>query len=248
MPNSYADGTITIAAGEGTLVGAGTAWSTQVKPGDLITTRISTGGSPENFRRAIVGFVESVTDDTHIELQDDYEDEDLAAATYRSVRGYGWWSGAEQNETLIAFLTELGPLGLAGTSNGAPSASTGRNNEIRFDRINRILYQKYAGSWLPIASTFNFDAFGDVTTSPSERDQYDTEAAGFTFFSLTESGFYVLLEPEGVSTPASWSELVIFRGATVEEVLAELGVHNITISTDPPSGGENNDLWFQVGA
>lgn len=37
-------------------------------------------------------------------------------------------------------------------------------------------------------------------------------------------------------------------GATVEEVLLDLGVHNITISTEEPSGGEDNDLWFKVSA
>ena len=34
--------------------------------------------------------------------------------------------------------------------------------------------------------------------------------------------------------------------APLAEVLAALGLTNITVSSDPPSGGSNGDLWFQV--
>lgn len=35
---------------------------------------------------------------------------------------------------------------------------------------------------------------------------------------------------------------------TVDDVLDELGVHSITISTDDPTGGSEGDLWFKVPA
>lgn len=55
-------------------------------------------------------------------------------------------------------------------------------------------------------------------------------------------------EPDD-TTPGStsyWTYYPGVMGATVEDVLAELGVHSITISTDDPSGGVNGDLWFKV--
>jgi hypothetical protein len=243
---SYSDGAISIENGSAALIGTDTAWSTQVKPGDIIV-HVPADAAPE-----IAGFASVVTGDLAITLADTYNGATLAAAPYRIVRGIGWLSGAAPNETLITFLTELGPLGLAGVSAGIPSPTTGRNNELRFDEVNGVLYQKSAGSWVARATGLEFDARGDVTAEPSDRDQYDGEAAHFTFFSLTEGGFYFLIAPADpdTETAAVWSSLVSLKGsagATVEEVLTELGVGHITISEDDPSGGEDNDIWFKVG-
>jgi hypothetical protein len=223
MPtNSYADGTIALTLGSAVVAGTGTAWSTTVKAGDMLLVPVSLGGSPEEFRYepVVIGTVDS---DAQITLQDEWLGEGIASTTYRIVRGYGWWSGAAANETLIQFLTELGPLGLAGVSTGEPNPAEGRENELRCG-ANGVIYQKVAGSWVVRASGFSFDAWGYVDNSPSDRDQYDdglgdlatSVGAGLTFLSTGEGGFYVLLSVEDATgspiVPAVWSDLISLRG------------------------------------
>lgn len=60
-----------------------------------------------------------------------------------------------------------------------------------------------------IVNSREFDAVGDITNSPSDRDQYDDEAEGFTFFSLSEGGYYYKLS----AGDADWSSLVSLKGA-----------------------------------
>ncbi len=45
---------------------------------------------------------------------------------------------------------------------------------------------------------------------------------------------------------AYWMYVGPIVGVTVQNVLDELGVHKITISTLDPSGGVDNDIWFKV--
>jgi len=91
----------------------------------------------------------------------------------------------------------------------------------------------------------------------SDRDQHDNAPRNFLYFEAPEEGDPVhppLQYLKLSDATADWSEGISAMGApgadgaTVAEVLAELGVNNITISTSDPSGGSNNDLWFKVPA
>src|SRR3990167_2751236 len=138
---SYATGTISIANGSTALSGAGTAWSTTIKPGDIVVH------VPADAPQEIVGFALEVTGDLAITLADDFNGTTLEDAPYRIVRGIGWLAGAALSEILVQFLPELGPLGLAGVTSGKPTPETGRENELRIDLVARLAYFKHAGTW-----------------------------------------------------------------------------------------------------
>jgi len=46
-------------------------------------------------------------------------------------------------------------------------------------------------------------------------------------------------------TPLPFTSMAL---TTVQQVLDELGIHAITVSTEDPSGGQDGDLWFKVPA
>ena len=58
--------------------------------------------------------------------------------------------------------------------------------------------------WKKTPQLNSFDAYGNT----ADKSTYDAEAAGFTYFSLDEYGFYVRI----TVTAGTWSSLVPFRG------------------------------------
>jgi hypothetical protein len=171
MPNnSYSDGLISIAHGSTTLVGGGTAFTTQLKLGDQVSARdfgTGSGGSGGTHPWEILGWVSEVTDDTHVELLDPYYGTSLVDVEYRIVRGIGWWTGAAPNETMINLMTELDVLGLAGVTAGVPDPDVGRENQIMFDPDTNIIYMRISGTWT--AMTFGIGSLiltaADILTS-----------------------------------------------------------------------------------
>lgn len=157
-----------------------------------------------------------------------------------------------------------------------PEIPPQRIASVDYDAQTATLWQNWPGTTL-VAAPYEIRFVGDIVRSTaqsrrylellgqlaplgiqpdafgvgSDRDAYDDEAKGFIFLDLGDPWtLYAKLS----SDSADWDDGQQIEGpegdagATVEEVLTELGVHNITISTELPSGGVDNDLWFRVPA
>lgn len=88
-------------------------------------------------------------------------------------------------------------------------------------------------------------AFGDFV----DRDAFDAQSEGFTFLSWDGDGDTitepVLFVRDG-ATAGVWQ--VLEYKVSIADILTELGVTKITVSTENPSGGSDGDLWFKVSA
>ena len=91
-----------------------------------------------------------------------------------------------------------------------------------------------------LPAAVEFDARGDVTNSPSDRDAYDDEAQGFTFFSLAEGGYYYKLS----AASADWSSLISLAAEVPDDAVTSDDVGSIVTLTqsaydalDPPDAG-----------
>jgi hypothetical protein len=90
----------------------------------------------------------------------------------------------------------------------------------------------------------------------ANRDLWDDQKTNFVYLSLDGDGdtistpvYYI----KNSDTSGDWSDAYDLRGlpgadgATVEEVLAELGVPAIIVSTSDPSGSAaDNTIWFKI--
>ena len=255
IPSLYSTGTLSVANGDTAVTGNGTAWSSQIKYGTLFFVRASLGGSPELFEWRVLGAAGSTTiADAAFTLAAAWEGDDLVDATYFALTGN---DGGDIATSVRTLMDRLIGRGLGVVSAGTPVATAYQNNDLVFVRDGNYLAIKDQGILKAVAtvlSAFGTVVFGDVTNSPSDRDLYDDGQGDLAaapdrllFFSRTEGGFYELITPD-TGSGATWSDLVVVRGVTASEVLDELGIHSITVSTDPPSGGVDGDLWFQVGA
>lgn len=244
VPSLYSDGYITVTNGSTAFTGSGTAWSSQLKRGTVI--RVGTASCE----------VASIEDDTHGTFYPagGWPGDTAAGAAYVAVTGN---DGAEIAEYVRTLMERWIAKGGGRTSAGSPVAANFDNNDHIYVRDSNYLAVKDQGVIKAVSaalSAFGTVVFGDVTTTPSERDQYDDGQGPLAsapnqllFFSRTEGGFYQLIDPD-TGSGATWSDLIVIKGPTVAEVLAELGISSITISTDDPSGGSDGDLWFKVGA
>lgn len=240
-PSIYSDGTITVENGSTAFSGTGTAWSTQLKRG----TQIVVAG--------VVAVVAAITSDSAGTFAAPWPGDSAEDAGYVAET---WNDGADIADSIRQLMERLIGKGMGVVSPGDPVAADYRDNDFIFNRSTGVLSIKDMGILRALLTPNPYDAKGDVTADPSERDQYDDgqgdlpAAIGreLTFFSLTEGGFYWLITPAVGETPAVWSDLVSIKGVSASEVLTELGVGHITISTDDPSGGADGDLWFKVSA
>jgi hypothetical protein len=102
----------------------------------------------------------------------------------------------------------------------------------------------------------SIDAFDNYAGRSAFDDEY-LNAAGskFAFLSLNGAagaGPPIVVYVKNSAAHADWSAPLSIQGAagadgaSVQDVLDELGVHKITISVNPPSGGVDGDLWFRV--
>jgi hypothetical protein len=224
-PSLYSDGLITVTAGETAFTGSDTAWSTQLKRGSVIHVA------------GIAGIVAEITGDGAGSFAAPWPGESATDAAYVAET---WNDGADITEALRALVTRLIGKGLGVVSPGSPSAADYWDNDLVYDRANNLLAIKDMGVLRALMAPGGYDAYGLA----ADLSDHDAEAAKFTYFATDEGGFYVKLS----ATSGDWSSLVLLKGASVADVLDALGVHAITISADEPSGGVDNDLWFQVGA
>jgi hypothetical protein len=224
-PSLYSDGTITVTNGEIAFTGSDTAWSTQLKRG----TQISVAG--------VVGIVAEITGDGAGSFAADWPGESASDAAYVAET---WNDGADITEAVRALITRLIGKGLGVVSPGSPVAADYFDNDLVYDRASNIVFIKDMGVLRALMAPGGYDAYGLA----EDLGDHNDEPAKFTYFSTDEGGFYVKLS----AASADWSSLVLLKGASAADVLTELGVHSITISESEPSGGADNDLWFQVGA
>ncbi|MEJ0012781.1 MAG: hypothetical protein WDM94_09185 [Bauldia sp.] len=226
-PSIYTDGTISVEAGSAAFTGSGTAWSTQLKRG----TEINIGG--------LTATVAEIAGDAAGTFVAPWPGETAADADYVAKT---WTDGAEIAEAIRLLIERLIGKGLGVVAPGNPVAADYRDNDLVYSRKTGLLAIKDLGVMKALTAPGNYGAYGLA----ADRDDHDEDDQYFTYFATDETGFYVLLTPADDPDPAVWSDLVSIAGASAEDVLAELGVHNITISEADPSGGVNNDLWFKV--
>jgi hypothetical protein len=234
-PSIYKDGTITVTNGATAFTGDGTAWSTQLKRG----TEINIGG--------LTATVAEVDGDAAGSFEAPWPGDSAAGADYVAKT---WNDGADIAAAIHTLIERMIGKGLGNVASGSPLAANYRDNDIVFDRATGVLLIKDMGVLRAASSAGGYDAFGlaaDRGTYDDGQGDLDAAVGRFlTYFATDEGGFYVLLAPAEDETPAVWSDLVVIKGVAAADVLAELGVNNITVSAEDPSGGADNDIWFKV--
>ncbi len=158
-------GTISVENGSLIATGTGTAWSsildrgafifvgTEAKPALVASRRIRTTDlDPES--EAAGTFLA----DDELYFADEWHGSTAAGASYIAVVFGGH---AELSEDMASLMSVIGASGLVGpTTSGAPLNSVGRNNEIRFDTVSRVIYQRLSGVWTQISALIPFNFMG----------------------------------------------------------------------------------------
>lgn len=72
------------------------------------------------------------------------------------------------------------------------------------------------------------------------------KSGNYLFASLVDTNLNHTPDSTTPADTAYWMYMGPIAGATVTDVLTELGVHKITISESNPSGGVDGDVWFKV--
>lgn len=155
--NWYRDGTVTVTNGSKDVLGSGTIWSVQAKTGDLFAL-LSDGGVVKFYE------IDTVTDNTHLTLKDEFAETTAAAAEYAIIRNFNTTMTSETNAMLVSFLREWklalqqnlrGDKGNPGddgntiySNNGTPAAGLGVDDDWCIDYSNWNMYRKEAGAWV----------------------------------------------------------------------------------------------------
>jgi hypothetical protein len=133
--------------------------------------------------------------------------------------------------------------GLVGNLADGADRSLALNNTLYIDDVTRTLYLWRDGV-LEVVTV--------ISAMWTPRGAY---AGGTTYAKndLIQSGNYIFISNSDANTghapntaPASTAYWTFVPLPTVQQVLDTLGIHQITVSTDFPSGGVNGDLWFRV--
>jgi len=155
--NWYRDGTVTVTNGSKDVLGSGTIWSVQAKTGDLFAL-LSDGGVVKFYE------IDTVTDNTHLTLKDEFAEATAAAAEYAIIRNFNTTMTSETNAMLVSFLREWklalqqnlrGDKGDPGddgntiySNNGTPAAGLGTDYDWCLDYSTWNMYRKEAGAWV----------------------------------------------------------------------------------------------------
>jgi len=155
--NWYKDGTASATNGSTTVIGSGTLWSVQARTGDLF-------GFYDGNALTRLYEINSVTDNTHIELAAEFDGTTVENSTYAIVRNMNNTMTSETNAMLQSFLREWnlalqqnmkGDPGDPGTDGlnfrtlvSAPSAALGVDDEAALNVTTLNLYRKEAGTWV----------------------------------------------------------------------------------------------------
>ena len=154
--NWYRDGTATSANGSQNIVGAGTLWSVQARKGDLFAF-LSNGGISKIYE------IDTVTDNTHIVLKDEFYETTVENGDYVIIRNFNTVMTSETNAMLVSFLREwklalqnnfkgdTGDTGEDGNTiysqSGVPSVALGKDGDFCIVTSTWNLYKRVAGAW-----------------------------------------------------------------------------------------------------
>ncbi len=127
--------------------------------------------------------------------------------------------------------------------------STALNNGDTIDDITLATNDRVLVKSQTTKSQNGVYVVGAVPARATDFDTYDEHAG--TIVAVSEGTanagkLYYGANSAGGTLDTTSIEFVSIVFPTVESVLDELGVHNITISTSDPSGGQDGDLWFKV--
>lgn len=155
--NWYRDGTATSANGSQNIVGAGTLWSVQARKGDLFAF-LSNGGISKIYE------IDTVTDNTHIVLKDEFYETGVTNGDYVIIRNFNTVMTSETNAMLVSFLREwklalqnnfkgdTGDTGEDGNTiysqSGVPSVALGKDGDFCIVTSTWNLYKRVAGAWV----------------------------------------------------------------------------------------------------
>ncbi len=205
IPAIVTSGALVVENGSHTVIGIGTAWSTQLDRGTIIkvgeawgivaSRRIRSTTTPDEIETAPAGaFVENDT----FQLVEPWDGETTAdeinGETYVAVVLVG---GAEINEQLIRTFTALRNLGLSGVLSEMPSdLSLVPQNTLVYDDTAGILTILRAGEMIPVR----------VVSQPfNPRDAWDVEAVYQRNDLVTREGFaFVSAQDDNVGHEPMW--------------------------------------------
>lgn len=153
----YREGSVDVTQGSKTVVGTGTLWGVQARKGDLF-------GLIESGRAVYFYEIDTITDNTHLELVNPYAETTATAQSYAIIRNFNTTMTSETNARLVSFIAEWklalqqnlrGDKGDPGddgntiySNNGTPAAGLGTDDDWCIDYSNWNMYRKEAGAWV----------------------------------------------------------------------------------------------------
>jgi hypothetical protein len=249
------NGTVSIANGSSTITGTSTTFNGR----DLGAAEVwacpragvgTVGGVAATnalaFRIGLVAEVDPlrIYDNLSLPLVDPYYGPALVGVNYELRYGPAIANGATQAavfERFLSFLQQSAGL----IFNSADDVVTGLipENSIYIDDVTRAIYQ-WRGGVLEVVST--------IGAQWTPKGAY-SGATTYALNDLVQSGNFIFISNAAGNlnhapntAPASTAYWTFVPLPTVQQVLDTLGIHQITVSTDFPSGGVNGDLWFRV--
>lgn len=256
----YLTGTISVEQGASVVTGSGTAWGGRDWEGAQIWYQppASPGAAPVR-----IGTVAAVTpvgeyEDTELPLVTAYGGETLEDVPYELLDGMAMANSARQTAVYARFAAHLDAnAGLVYNTADDGGYTTGElsedfaalvgNNSLFVDSVSRLIYQYRNGTLTVIkviADAWTPRGAWEVDTIYALNDL--VEHYGYLFVSNEDDNEENEPDALGSPGPASDEHWTLIPLTSTTDVLAALGVNNITISTASPSGGQNNDLWFKV--
>ena len=253
----YKVGIITVANGATTVFGTGSAWGGHDWEGSQIWTQpqADPGGAPVRVGTVAAIVPRGVYLDLQLPLLTAYQGTAITDSAYELIDGAAIANGATQAAIYARYAAHLASnMGLIGNTADDGGYATGvlspdfaalvPNNSIFLDSVTNTLYQLRGGvleivkvigdQWVPKGAW--------VTTSSYDKSDL-VQNGDSIFVSSVDSNLGNTPDDATPASDAFWTWVPI---ASVNDVLAALGVNNITISTLAPSGGSDNDLWIRV--
>jgi hypothetical protein len=236
-------GTISVATNASLVTGSGTLFGGRDRGGAQIWA------APAGSAPVLVGIVAEVDprgvyNNLQLPLVFPYKGAPLINVAFALLDGAAIANSATQSAIYARFAAFLEQnSGLTLNSADPVDFALVPNNSIFIDDVTRTIYQ-WRNGVLEVVTV--------ISAMWTPRGAY---AGGTTYAKndLVQSGNYIFISNADANTghapntaPASTAYWTFVPLPTVQQVLDQLGIHSITVSTTFPAGGVNGDLWFRV--
>lgn len=237
------NGLISIATGASVVTGIGTTFAGKDRAGSEVVAIVAGGAA---IRVGVVAEVEpeGVYSNLSLPIVSPYRGPPLVNVEYELTDGPAINDAATQAAILARFSGDISRnFGLVGNTADDLDYTLVHNNSLIVDEVTSTIYLWRDG----VLSVVR--VIGDQWKPKGLHSMVATYAIN----DMVQAGNFVFVSNINGNTgnapntaPASTAQWTCVPLPTVQQVLNELGIHKITVSTNFPAGGADGDLWFKV--